>query len=98
MFAISDKVVCIDDRIFHPNLVKYYSSMPIRGQVYVVRDYIRNRFHGEDCVILTGITSEIWSDGIERGFYPKRFRKLEEIKAENHNRKQNEIPDDFFER
>ena len=80
MFSTSDKVVCVNDR-FTPDVAAWFTGLPKRGAVYVVRGVDeRGTRNG---VYLVGIRGDIWFDGTERGFCPTRFRKLAGIQAEN---------------
>jgi len=86
-FRESDKVVCVYDA-FDQDQLQNYSSLPKKGVVYVVRGIDprgasfgplgRTRY----CLLLVGIQGI--DDGFgEWGFHPQRFRRLDDIKAEN---------------
>lgn len=79
MFSISDKVVCVDDR-FTPDVAAWFTGLPKRGVVYVVRGI--DPINGTG-VYLVGIYGATWFDGGERGFCQTRFRKLTDIQSEN---------------
>ncbi len=70
----------MNDR-FTPDVAAWFSGLPKRDMVYVVRGI--DERGTRDGVYLVGIHGDIWFDGTERGFCPMRFRRLDEIKAEN---------------
>lgn len=85
MFAVSDKVVCVDDkpRANHPKIPGY--PLPVKGIIYVVRDAWDDPFASEGALVQLVGFPEVHSPiyGIRMGFTPSRFRKLEDIKCEN---------------
>ena len=84
MFLTGQKVVCVDD-VFHPEIAKFYTSLPVKDTVYVVRGTtvgISPRLEeGEICVYLVGLQNPCSSKPPyrERGFKAERFRPLEEL-------------------
>lgn len=87
MFKISDKVVCVDDRLrFAPRLT-YPRGFVELGVVYVVRS-VDYRPRGQ-LVQIVGKPA-IGKRGSDIGYWSSRFRKLEDIKEEN--RKKQEEP------
>ncbi len=85
-FAISDKVVCVDDA-FDEKASSVFSSLPVKNQVYVIRE-LAVYPDGDWGVCLVGITGKIvynaWVGRVmEWRFAYQRFRKLDEVKAEN---------------
>lgn len=93
MFNISDKVVLIDDKW---NCPQFYRSHPILGRVYVIRDMkvalSFSTLRKELGFLLVGVINDISPDGTEWGFDSRRFRKLDEIKAENAAKNCDKIP------
>lgn len=81
-FQISDKVVCVDAN-FPPEASDRHSGLPIKGQVYVVRDCRVSIINGEPIVYIVGIIGGLHPVGEEFGFWSWRFRKLSDVKAEN---------------
>ena len=76
------KVVCLDDR-FPTDILVYYTSLPIKDRVYVVRDMgigigLDNQ-PGEVVVYLEGLENPCSSvpPHAERGFAQYRFAELE---------------------
>ena len=80
---VSDKVVCIDDdwTKCHDDPKKYFSDLPVRGQMYVVES-VSTANNGEVQINLVGIKARNIGLGIA-GFYPHRFRILLQRKAIN---------------
>jgi len=82
MFTPNTKVVCIDDA-FHPAVVHYYPSLPVKGEMYVIRDVVPgvapsgNREMQEVCVYLVEIIGSKNKHGVERGFNAERFAPLQ---------------------
>ena len=76
------KVLCVDDR-FPTDLLIYYTCLPIKGKVYVVRDLgigiSANGEPGEVVVYLEGMQNPCSSKPPhpERGFAQFRFREIE---------------------
>lgn len=79
-FHVGQKVVCVDDRERHP---ADRGLMPAirRGQIYVVRGHTTDSIN-DTGVLLEGVCGGFWSNGIERSFYPDRFRPLQERSTE----------------
>ena len=76
------KVVCLDDR-FPIDILVYYTSLPIKDRVYIVRDMgigigLDNQ-PGEVVVYLQGLDNPCSSvpPHAERGFAQYRFAELE---------------------
>ena len=87
-FKISEKVVCVDDQNWTKEN-KTPQGYPIKGKVYVVRDTrINMRQLG---LMLVGLVTYGIS-GEEVGFRASRFRRLEEIQAENKLKKSQKQP------
>ena len=76
------KVICVDDR-FPPEILLYYTNLPLKDRVYTVRDVEVgvgiNGEAGEIAVTLVELTNP--SSNVpphrERGFRVERFRELE---------------------
>jgi hypothetical protein len=89
MFSISSKVVLVDDTP-HPRLdktpqphVPKGNTWCKKGGVYVVRDSWASPIDGLHLIQLTGVPEYYTMDGHRVGFRADRFRKLEDVKAEN---------------
>lgn len=82
MFRINDKVVCVDDSGQDAN-----GDCVRKGVVYVVRE-VDDPLPGVFGVKLIGLSGGLGRYG-ERLFYADRFRKLDDIKAENAARRRN---------
>jgi hypothetical protein len=94
-FQVNDKVVCVDDKKGHGSLEGYYAfpaGFVVKGVVYVVADFFiqptsdRGVLHnvrvtGVPCVAVRG--NSAYQAGTDVGWAPYRFRKLDEVKAEN---------------
>ena len=81
-FQINDKVVCVDDSPGKGN--NRYKGKPSgleKGRVYVVREL--GQWKDISLVYITGISFGFTATGFEFGFRSSRFRKLQDIKAEN---------------
>jgi hypothetical protein len=79
-FNVSDKVVCVDASPWKCGGFLRGMTIPlVQGAVYVVRYYSERTG-----LYLVGVTMPIhpWT-GNEVGFIESRFRKLEEVQAEN---------------
>jgi hypothetical protein len=94
MFNPSDKVVCIDDtpgNIHHHNYPYGYVK---KGSVYCVErcfpsGTIFNRWQCPyDSVFIVGLPVFVKEDGTQYPWQCGRFRKLDEIKAENTHKKE----------
>lgn len=84
MFAISDKVICIEG--------SNANNILIKGQIYVINDIWKCncRFcEGKIMVKVVGDAEEYY-EGIRVGWKVTRFRKLSEIQEENSLRKEHE--------
>lgn len=90
---VNSKVVCIND-VFDEHIKRLYTSLPVKGVVYVVRDVRlgarteRNgKKVGDVSLLLIGLINPK-AEGrensplAERGFSASRFRPLDEMKAE----------------
>lgn len=82
------KVVCVDDR-FPPEIFIYYTNLPIKDNVYTIRDVEVgvgiNGEAGEIAVTLVEISNPVSKvpPHRERGFKVERFRELEpEVEVE----------------
>jgi hypothetical protein len=86
MFINGQKVVCIDDT-FEPMVAYFYTALPVKDKVYVVRGMAPaiTINHQEDiCVYLVGLQNPNSSKAPhrERGFRCERFRPLDELTEE----------------
>ncbi len=86
MFINNQKVVCVDD-VFKPSLVKYYTALPTKDKVYVVRGMapaINDQLQEDICVYLVGLQNPCSNKPPhrERGFKTERFRPLEDLAEE----------------
>jgi len=76
------KVICVDDR-FPPEILIYYTNLPLKGKVYTIRDVEvgigLNGEAGEIAVTLAEIANPVSEvpPHRERGFKVERFRELE---------------------
>lgn len=81
MFNISDKVICIDDNFSHKSYrAEYYNKLPIKDQIYCVREVCVTPVKNLPYIKLVGIWArEVDYGGFitEGGFKPERFRKIE---------------------
>src|SRR6478609_1391133 len=84
MFITGQKVVCVDDR-FPLGIAKFYSALPKKDVVYVVRGTTvgigLDGTEGEICVYLVGLVNPCSKTPPhrERGFKAERFRPLDEL-------------------
>jgi len=82
MFEPGQPVTCIDDK-FPLGIEKLYPSLPVKGELYVIRDIVPgvgvdgDRNKGAVCVYLIEIQGSINKHGIERGFDGQRFAPLQ---------------------
>lgn len=86
MFTANEKVVCVNDTIAPNKLeeAKTFSSLPKKGQVYNV-DHVTVLGENRAMVHVTGIQGpkiEIEGQILERGFHPRRFRRIQDIREE----------------
>lgn len=82
MFKVSDKVVCVVNSTFHP----LWKGVTIDSgpTVYVVRDVRVDSYTGLQTLLFVGVINSIHPDtGEELSYRAFRFRKLDDIKAEN---------------
>jgi hypothetical protein len=76
------KVICVDDR-FPPEILIYYTNLPLKDKVYTIRDVEvgvgLNGEAGEIAVTLVEISNPVSEvpPHRERGFKVERFRELE---------------------
>jgi hypothetical protein len=76
------KVICVDDR-FPPEILIYYTNLPLKDKVYTVRDVEvgvgLNGEAGEIAVTLAELVNPVSEipPHRERGFKVERFRELE---------------------
>lgn len=76
------KVICVDDR-FPPEILLYYTNLPLKDKVYTVRGVEvgvgMNGEAGEIAVTLVELTNPVSKvpPHRERGFRVERFRELE---------------------
>jgi hypothetical protein len=76
------KVICVDDR-FPPEILIYYTNLPLKDKVYTIRDVEvgigLNGEAGEIAVTLVEIANPVSEvpPHRERGFKVERFRELE---------------------
>lgn len=76
------KVVCVDDR-FPPEILIYYTNLPLKDKVYTIRDVEvgvgLNGEAGEIAVTLLELSNPVSEvpPHRERGFKVERFRELE---------------------
>jgi hypothetical protein len=76
------KVICVDDR-FPPEILIYYTNLPIKDKVYTIRDVEvgvgLNGEAGEIAVTLAEFANPVSEvpPHRERGFKVERFRELE---------------------
>jgi len=76
------KVICVDDR-FPPEILIYYTNLPLKDRVYTVRDVEvgvgLNGEAGEIAVTLVELANPVSEvpPHRERGFKVERFRELE---------------------
>jgi hypothetical protein len=76
------KVICVDDR-FPPEILIYYTNLPLKDKVYTIRDVEvgigLNGEAGEIAVTLIELANPVSEvpPHRERGFKVERFRELE---------------------
>ena len=76
------KVICVDDR-FPPEILIYYTNLPLKDKVYTIRDVEvgvgLNGEAGEIAVTLVELANPVSEvpPHRERGFKVDRFRELE---------------------
>lgn len=81
MFQISDKVVCVDDQGWRPDLLP---PTPHKGVLYVVQGDTSPEIWGQKPnPNLPAPDQYIKLIGMDGAWHPSRFRKLSDIKAEN---------------
>jgi hypothetical protein len=86
MFITGQKVVCVDDR-FPLGIEKFYTALPKKDVVYVVRGTTvgigLDGSEGEICVYLVGLVNPKSNKAPfrERGFKAERFRPLDELEV-----------------
>jgi hypothetical protein len=96
MFVTGQKVVCVDDH-FPLGIQKFYSALPKKDVVYVVRGTTvgigLDMQEGEICVYLVGLVNPCSSKPPhrERGFKAERFRPLDELEDTNVEQKQEQV-------
>lgn len=86
MYLTGQKVVCVDDQ-FDPAVRKFYTALPVRENVYVVRGIapgVTLKMEDEIAVYLIGLTNPCSETPPhrERGFRPERFAPLQELTEE----------------
>ena len=91
-FAISDKVVCVDDS---PSIVSGIKLLN-KGQIYVISGFDPTADNscwpiGTVSLYLVGIPMEIGPSGFYVGWASCRFRKLTHIQAENAAKRQRRL-------
>lgn len=80
---VGQKVVCVDDK-FHPSVAQFYTALPKKDLVYVIRRVSLgvsiNGDPGEVCLHLIGLNNPRSNKPPfpERGFNSERFRPLNE--------------------
>lgn len=83
--CVGQKVVCVDD-VFHPSVAEFYTALPKKDVVYVIRrvsiGISVQGDPGEVCLHLIGLHNPKSSKAPfpERGFSSDRFRPLNEMK------------------
>lgn len=90
-FQISDKVVCVDDK-FSPQASSKISNLPVKGNVYVVRDCFLSKVNNQPVVFIVGSIGIPHSVDGECGFWSWRFRKLSDVKSENAAKRRKKEP------
>lgn len=85
MFDIGQRVVCVNGE-FHPRLLGRYNYFPLRGHVYVIRDYrlgiCADRPIGTISLYLEGVINPPRKTGrmkLEPGFDSDRFRAVGDV-------------------
>lgn len=94
-FKINDKVVCVDDKPgTKPWKYEFPSGRVKKGVVYVVEDVKMILFKNGyfERVFIVGCPAIRIRSGRNDGWQPWRFRRLEEIQAENRERAQRKEP------
>ena len=74
-YTIGDKVICIDDQDFNPDIRGLFDEDVQKGHVYVVSG-IRIDPDGFACIDLLGMIPKPMDDGTIPGYRPDRFAKL----------------------
>jgi hypothetical protein len=83
--TIGLKVVCINDKFTEPFVRALYTSLPVEGQTYVIRDVrlgvCAPRWEGDISITLIGLVNPCATSkaGLEYGFKADRFRPLDEL-------------------
>lgn len=79
MFAVNDKVVCVD-ATNQLNSTVTGGDILVKDAVYCVRDVrLEPDYCGAYGIRLVGITAGYWFDGEEAAWDVKRFRKVSEV-------------------
>lgn len=86
-----DKVVCVDDNFGEDQevLPEIFNEIPVKGQVYVIREVTTSAATMKPKLLLIGIVGKISRWGVEFGWMAWRFRKLDEMKEEARLRRVN---------
>lgn len=87
MFQPGQKVVCVDD-MFPPAILPFFTSLPEKDKVYVVRGIapaLNLKREDDIAVYLVGLINPCSSTPPhrERGFAPERFVPLQELPPED---------------
>jgi hypothetical protein len=83
--TIGLKVVCINDKFTEPFVRALYTSLPVEGQTYVIRDVrlgvCAPKWEGDISILLIGLVNPCATSkaGLEYGFKADRFRPLDEL-------------------
>lgn len=78
MLKIGDRIVCINDNFSSINYNK-----PIKGKIYTIRNFYHSKGGFGISVYLNEIYNENIFFGAEPSFSVDRFRKIDELFAEN---------------
>jgi len=70
---VGDKIICINDQNQYDLDRTKYPGV-VQGEIYIIRGKRPNT----GGLYLKGMYLEILADGVERGFLPERFRKIDE--------------------
>ncbi len=91
-FQVSDKVVCVNDQPRDLSVRHHYAMWPTQGTVYDVRGLVVGYCQSGPAtgLLLTGLHNPLCADGYEYAFHYDRFRKLDEVQAENRARQAQE--------
>jgi hypothetical protein len=76
MFCTGDKVVCVNAS-FDAKTASFFSPLPVRGQIYCVREAGTDVMNGEPVIWVFGIIGREYVGGRERPLRVDRFRKLQ---------------------